>query len=635
MNFYKAKSIAKKNSLYLISIFLISVTLYLFFINTIALSIYAFFSDFNYKEAFDLYKSEYAFNITIFIFSFVVFGMTYKFKSLKKGGHAVAMDLEAKPVMMDTKDYYEKRILNIIEEISLASGIPPIRLYVLDNLSINAFVAGYSYDDAIICVTRGLMLKLNKEEIQGVVAHEFSHIFNFDMKLNLYLTSILHGILIIGILGWHVIFFPFKIGNHKTSYDQKPTQEEEIGAGIAGFFLIIGIFLIVLGSVGTLIGDSIKALIARQREFLADAGAVEFTRYPAGISNALKKIGGDEYGSYIKNVNTKTYSHFYFAQGGSFLIQTHPPLKKRILKIEPDWNGEFIIPFIATKKSNLKQSNKENMEKIIQSAVLLKRVEGLNKIDFKDIKIVKDIVDKIPFKLRQMARDGFSAQGVVLAILAKDDIEVTQAFIKNLKFQNSTLYYQFSIAYKEVKKIQRVSCLPLILMCIPSLKEISKTQYLNFRDIFMSWVWANDKIVFFEWTLKQILLFPLDLNFGLTKAVRSVYNFKEVKEEASYFIGFLLNLNIFNGDKKEFFDRVCKEENVKELRYINVKNIDFKKLEKVFNELAFLDDESTIKLFRFSIKIFDKNGKISEKNIEMLHAISSALRIPLSFSIWH
>src|SRR5690606_9499215 len=163
-------------------------------------------------------------------------------------------------------------------------------VYLIEEQSINAFAAGYHPQDAVIGVTRGCIENLSRDELQGVVAHEFSHVFHGDMRINMRLVSLLYGILVIGLIGEFLIRIAGNRGARRSSKDSSPVA-----------ILALGLGLLVIGYTGIFFGNLIKAAVSRQREFLADASAVQFTRNPAGIAGALKKIGGNTYGSQLRN----------------------------------------------------------------------------------------------------------------------------------------------------------------------------------------------------------------------------------------------------------------------------------------------------------------------------------------------
>ena len=255
-----------------------------------------------------------------------VIGLASLFKtaSLRGGGGKVARDLGAILVEADTRDPLRRRLRNVVEEIALASGIPVPEIYVLEQESgINAFAAGFTPADAAIAVTRGTLEKLSRSELQGVIAHEFSHIFNGDMRLNIRLMGSLFGILMLTLIGRRVLYSARYMGRSR----------DNNGVPI----IIIAITLTMVGYIGLFFGRWIKSAVSRQREYLADASAVQFTRDPGGISGALKKIAIYGDASYL-NVESEEIGHMLFGSGQKMnLFATHPPLNDRISRIDPSF----------------------------------------------------------------------------------------------------------------------------------------------------------------------------------------------------------------------------------------------------------------------------------------------------------
>ena len=262
-------------------------------------------------------------------------GSLFKVAQLRGGGKVVAEELGGRLLHPDTSDPTEQQLQNVVQEMAIASGTPTPPVYLLDHeQGINAFAAGFTPSDAVIGITRGTAERLTRDELQGVVAHEFSHILNGDMRLNIRLIGILHGILIIGLLGYFVLRASMFSG-----YRRRSSRDQGGGAMV---LLALGAGLAAVGFFGTFFGNLIKAAVSRQREFLADASAVQFTRHPDGIAGALKKIAGFSAGSRVQSPNAPAASHMFFgrATGGfSGMFSTHPPLEERIRRIDPSWDG--------------------------------------------------------------------------------------------------------------------------------------------------------------------------------------------------------------------------------------------------------------------------------------------------------
>ncbi len=242
-------------------------------------------------------------------------------------------------------DPTQRRLLNIVEEIALAAGISVPPVYLLEESGINAFAAGYSPSDAVIGVTRGCIETLSRDELQGVIAHEYSHILNGDMRLNIRLMGLIFGLVVLSFFGEILVRL---LGNVRMSSGSNSSsgKGKDGAAGLVFGLFLFGIALWILGLVGTFFARLIQAAISRQREFLADASAVQFTRNPDGIAGALKKIGGFADHGVIRSAEATEVNHMFFACGlkrSSFLsLDSHPPLRERIRRIDPHWDGQFL-----------------------------------------------------------------------------------------------------------------------------------------------------------------------------------------------------------------------------------------------------------------------------------------------------
>lgn len=260
----------------------------------------------------------------------VIFGASlFKTAALSSGGGRVAAQMGGTLVPADVQDPLRRRLRNVVEEMAIASGVPVPEIYVLEEESgINAFAAGYAPSDAAVAVTRGTLELLDRDELQGVIAHEFSHILNGDMRLNIRLMGVLFGIMVIALAGR----IAMRGGYHANLFSSSRNRNAPV-------VLAIGIGLVILGSIGIFCARVIKAGVSRQREFLADASAVQFTRQSRGIANALKKIGGYSEGSMIQSADPEEVSHMLFGTGSklSGLFATHPPLAERIQALDPSF----------------------------------------------------------------------------------------------------------------------------------------------------------------------------------------------------------------------------------------------------------------------------------------------------------
>ena len=286
----------------------------------------------------------------------IFIGWLYKKIQVSGGGSSVAMALGGRLLDPNTLDPEEKQLVNVVEEMAISSGLPVPQVWVMDNdEGVNAFAAGTQPGNAVIGVTRGTMQRLSRAELQGVVAHEFSHILNGDMRMNIRLMCMLHGLLLISIIGYSLMRVAF--------YSGRSRRSDREGNSLGMVIVAAGICMIVIGSIGAFFASMIQAAISRQREYLADASAVEFTMDPDGISGALKKIGGSVDKANISSPVASEMEHMFFAPSGMFNygLSTHPPLGERIALIDPSWDGNFTKSTIRSveEQTKLKQQHKK------------------------------------------------------------------------------------------------------------------------------------------------------------------------------------------------------------------------------------------------------------------------------------
>ena len=265
---------------------------------------------------------------SLLVLAVVGLSSLYKVASLREGGGVVARNLGGMRIERTLDDPLRRRLFNVVEEMAIASGVPMPEVYVLEQESaINAFAAGHSPANAAIAVTRGALEKLNRAELQGVVAHEFGHVLNGDMKLNTQMIGVVFGLLVVALIGRTVLRFAPRGSGKK---------------GGAGAVVLVALAVMILGYIGVFFGRLIQAAVSRQRERLADASAVQFTREPQGLKGALVKIGAQGGGSKLADANAEEVAHMLFASGTSRLFATHPPLQERIRALDPHFDpAEF------------------------------------------------------------------------------------------------------------------------------------------------------------------------------------------------------------------------------------------------------------------------------------------------------
>ena len=343
MNFFAQQDVARRNSRLLTLMFLAAVFLLILLTNALVAAFLYFGQDYNIysgsREGFQGFLSYFTWarfgSLALAITATVAMVVLVKWMQLSTGGRSVAESMGGSRILPQTRDKAERRCLNVVEEMALAANMPVPPVYVMnEERGINSFAAGITPADAIVAVTRGTIEHLKRHELQGVIAHEFSHILNGDMRLNIRLAAMLKGITFIGDVGYFLL---------RSSNRSRTGVSAKRGEG--GSLSLLGLALWVLGWLGGLAAGFIKAAISRQKEFLADACAVQYTRDPEGIGDALKVIGGYIPGTLVHAARAAEMSHIFFGQIEHKLWQvfaTHPPLEQRIHRIDTDWDGAFI-----------------------------------------------------------------------------------------------------------------------------------------------------------------------------------------------------------------------------------------------------------------------------------------------------
>ncbi|MDO4858313.1 MAG: M48 family metallopeptidase [Thermoguttaceae bacterium] len=474
----------------------------------------------------------------------ILLGSWLRCRSLRHGGgKAVAESLGGRCLAPGSDlTLKERRYLNIVEEMALASGIPVPPAYVLDDEpSINAFAAGNSPEDAVVAVTRGTLETLDRDELQGVIGHEFSHILNGDMTLNIRLMGYLYGITLIYMIGWFVL---------RASFSGSSSRDKKEGG--AGVIALISLAAMVIGLIGLFFGNVIKAALSRQREYLADASAVQFTRNPQGIANALKKIGGFKAGDQkMKSLHAAEASHLFFSEfSASFwagLFATHPPLQKRIARLDPNFNLEL--------KAQLEELDKEARERIT-SGLTSGRTSvntagpsaGFASIsDFNQAvkqayvgaegslgqmlnekrsggssrAVKKEDSDVVPAMrtILQVITNPLSASAYVLALLTDRKKPETAAAQKEIvaKVFEGGLVKDWLWLKEEVGNKSPAERLMYLKMAIPALRHLSLAQYKTLRHAIVEMIKADQVVDLNEFIIFSMVCRQLDIVFELAK----------------------------------------------------------------------------------------------------------------------
>ncbi|WP_370600862.1 M48 family metallopeptidase [Pseudomonas nitroreducens] len=473
------------------------------------------------------------------IISVVVLGALYKQVQLSAGGKVVAESLGGRLLNLSASNADERRLLNIVEEMALASGSPVPPVYVLEDASINAFAAGLSPRDAVIGITRGAIEQLERSELQGVIAHEFSHIHHGDMLLNTRLTALLHGILLLGLIGgmllrgWNETSTGIRVGSRSSSNDKD-------GGGSAVLLVIgCGVVLYVLGYVGTFFGQLIKASVSRQREFLADASAVQFTRDPSTIAGALKKIGSNPFGALLSAPRAAEFSHMYFGDGvGSSWFDTHPPLKERIRRVEPGWDGIYpkFEPRLDVALMSKEAWTAAVTGQAYQPSAVDVAVAAVGAPTVAHLQEARGTLQRLDERLQRAAHDTEGAQALIYGLLLDSEPGLRGRQLEQLKTRlDLSLALQLDLLEESLLHLDPGQRLPLLDLAMPALKQLDTQGFTGLRENMALLIKFDGKVKLLEWTLLRIV----ERNLRPGSAKIGNVALAELEEPAAVLLAFL------------------------------------------------------------------------------------------------
>jgi Zn-dependent protease with chaperone function len=569
-------------------------------------------------------------------------GSLYKIRDLSGSGEHVALLLGGRPVNPQTTNLAERRLLNVAEEMALASGIPVPAVYVLpQEPGINAFAAGHQPGDAVVAVSAGCLTYLTREELQGVIGHEFSHIVNGDMRLNLRLLGVVFGILIVALIGFYVI----RLAGLIWTRANKGTQ------AAAGVF-IFGLALVILGYLGVLLGRLIKSAVARQREFLADASSVQFTRNPSGITGALKKIGGLAARSRIRNGHAEEISHMFFgdAFAGSFfnLFATHPPLEQRIRAFEPEFDGHFpTVQPLAVTDSGAEEPSRADRSAAFATTELgaasttlrtFMALEAGNtpqqigRPQVKHLCQAGQTMAGIPQRLLDAAREPLVAQGLVYALLLSRDDEATRAGqLQLLQSQIApSLCQEAQQLVATTQSLPVAARLSLVDLAIPALRKSSRQQYEHFRQVVETLVNADGKVDLYEYCLRTVLFSYLDFPFGLKRAPVIRYRtVRAVAQPATLVLSMLAHVGQSRPDDVQRAFQVGVQHLRQHATLVPRQNCTLRTFDVALASLAQVSPKVKRKVISAVTACIAADGKVTREESELLRAIAAVLGCPM------
>jgi len=556
------------------------------------------------------------------ILALVIGGSLFKTAQLSAGGgRAVAESLGGRQVCASSTDPAERRLYNVVEEMALASGVPMPCLYIMDNeRSINAFAAGFSPNAAVIGVNRGTVELLTRDELQGVIAHEFAHILNGDMRMNLRIIGVLFGLQLLTIIGYIAL------------RSAGAASRGRNGAGGALALIAGGLALMAIGYIGVFFSAVIKAAISRQREFLADASAVQFTRNPDGIAGALKKIGAPNVGSDVRNENAAEASHLFFGNvcglfsvGG--LLATHPDLTTRIKRIDPSFDGRFPKQIAPVSIVNERTPSKPQQTKCTKQAIM----DRIGELNIANVIVAGALLNDIPKKVADSANNPLTAQAVLFAMLLDSDESIRRKQFGQLHGTCSVyLVNAVKQLYPTMSTLPEDQKIPLAQRVSATLREMTKEQYKRFAATVDTLINANQKMNLFEYTIKAVLFRDLDIHFGLAKQLRARYKTLEsVRLPVVAVLSYLAySGHTSNEEVQGAFSAAMKELNLSDA-LLPTSEATVQRFDQSLRMLAETCPSLKKQIFAAFMTCIEHDGQITPKEASLIRAIAAMLAIPI------
>jgi Zn-dependent protease with chaperone function len=650
MDFFAQQEKTRKKTKWLVIYFILAVAAMIAAIYVVSLLIFSGVQahQHSYDETqaqFNLWNTQIFLGVALGTIAVILIGSSYKTMALAAGGSAVSEMMGARLISSNTIDPDERKLLNVVEEMSIASGIPMPQVYVMDDENgINAFAAGHKPGDATVTVTRGCMKILSRDELQGVIGHEFSHILNGDMRLNLRLMGTIFGILCLAIIG-RILLQTARGGGRGRGQNPLP---------------ILGLALLIIGYIGVFFGRLIQAAVSRQREFLADASSVQFTRNPNGITGALKKIGGlGENGSRLAHAHSEELSHMFFSNGISEafigLLETHPPLPDRIRVFDPNFDGKF--PYV--RYDGLDQSPEEiskpkrpplpNLFGTVVGGAILASGDDEKPPVIKSRSVLPNIGnptplhleyavklrDALPETVKVAAREPLDATALIYAILLScDDNLRVQQLAEISKRISQPVVDKTAALFPDVSKIAAHVHLPIINLALGALKQLSAGDYQKFSQTMLWLIQSDGKVELFEFVLQKIVLRNLDSQFnGPHKSVVQFYSIKPLVPDCAVVLSALANVgsNAAAEIEKAFDEGApyLRPPDGADLNLLPKENCGVNQLDAALNRLAQAVPVIKKNLIEACVHVVGADGVIVESEAELLRAFSDTLDCPM------
>ena len=625
MNFFEQQDAARRQSARLVVLFLLAVAAIVIAVNSVAALAFVGISA-NTASGGGRITAPTSFYliVTLATLALIAGGSLVQIMSLAGGGASLARMMGARQISAQSSDPAERRLLNVVEEMAIASGIAVPQVFVMDaEQAINAFAAGYSPSQATVVVTRGTLDRLNRDELQGVIGHEFSHVLNGDMRLNLRLMGVLGGILLLTTLGRMLAY--------------SSSRRDSKGSS----FVLLGFGLIVIGYIGVFFGRLIQASVSRQREFLADASSVQFTRNPDGIGGALAKIG--QAGSRIGHPRAAAANHMFFgeaiASGFGDLMATHPPVQERLARI---YGRPVAIDDIVARSApasaavsgfaggnDFGRSAGERRSAAAAAQPVLSTgasavIAAVGDVSTRHVDYAVSLLDSLPPSVRELTRNVEGARqamfGLVLAL--GGPAQAAQMELLRAAGEDAGLVAKIAAELQALGKLAR---LPLMALAAPTLKSLAPTERAAFLALLGQLIEADQRVTLEEFVVATMLEAALGERAG--RAVPVSYRALEpLAEDARLVLSLIARAT--KGEAAACFDHGVKELGIPLvlLDAPAISLVDVKAALARLNQLAPMQKPRLVKAL---VQCALADGKLTLTDAELLRAICSTLDSPL------
>ena len=552
--------------------------------------------------------------------------------SLAAGGSRIAEQLGGTRVGADTADPLKRRLRNVVEEIAIASGVPVPQVYLLEReAGINAFAAGYSPANAAIAITRGALVNLDRDELQGVVAHEFSHVLNGDMRLSTRLIGLLFGLTVIAMIARTILRIVPRGGD----------SGRKSGGGL-GVIIVAALIVLALGWIGLFFGRLIQAAVSRNRESLADASAVQFTRDPTGLRNALVKIGALGAGSRFSDADAEEVAHMLFAPGIRRAFATHPPLEQRIREIDPSFQpGEF--EEVRRRMAEARASEQEEQAArtsparaggLLQGAVVLApaAVAGLvANPGTEHVLQAQAVLESLPESFRRAARQPEQAKALFLALgidLAPEARELQLAFIHQQ--YGGEFHDAVQAMLGEVDKLTAVQRMPALLQVFAALNQLGRTERVELLKCLNGLMMRESRASVFGYALRKLAQVQLQDNLDPRRRAAGYLGAQGARDELQALFSVLAT----QGSADEAAARAAYEAGIELLLpgiHPPMQRLPHwpPKIDQALARLDRLQPKSKEQLVRGLVTAISHDGRMTVPESELLRAICAVLHCPL------